>query len=367
MFTIEGVTKQKGVATAIAAVVNVNRGLDGVSPALLQEGIRAIKMGLTRKDYPEAVIACDNLETGLGVRIPGVNIIAIASESYEDNVNQQIDIPCVIGLPNLLESIYEDNIIIVDGDRGVVHIDPDPETIVYYQQMEEQKVSAQRIFISSEHISAKTQAGDIVYAYAYISDESEISRAIENGADGLIADLRDFMGDPTQYCESILRIAAGMPVFFIVDLYAEEVLRTAMWLAISGQVTLAFSTPSFDDHVNELQPMLMAMDNDPNSTSVNVGTLLDSEAQVEDIKAYPLLIDLRESSIHSEQDANALQQQVKHWAGDMHDELLVLILGKKIDAIEHFVNAGARCVGVSPNLIGEAKYAIRSIGLEDVD
>lgn len=365
MITIEGIAKQDGVATAIAAVVNTKNGIDGISTTLLQEGIRAIKTGLVRQDYPEAVLACDDLAIGLGVKIPGINIVAIAAESDADISNSQIYVPCVIGLTNLLESISEGNIVIVDGNKGVVHIDPDPQTLVHYQELEERKVSGQRIFVSSEHIPARTQTGHIISVYAYISDESEVDRAMEAGADGLIVDLRDYIGDPTQYCETILRTAAGKPVFFVMDIYAEEALRIAMWLAISGQVTIAFSASSFDTRVGEIEPMLLAMDNDPEATSVNVGTIIDGE--VEDIKSYPLLIDLRESYILSEMDNKVLEQQVKLWGGDLDDELLVLMLGSRIDALERLVNAGARCVAVSPDLIGEAKYAIRSIGLEDVD
>ena len=364
MITIEGNARQDGVATAVCAVVDTQNGINGISPTLLQEGIRSIKMGLLRQDYPEAVIVSDNLEMGLSARIPGINIIGVASESYEDMLDQQIAIPCVIGLPGLLESVNEGNIIIVDGNKGVVHIDPDPQTLIHYQELEERKISSHRIFVSSEHIPARTQTGHTVNVYAYITDESEVDGAMETGADGLIVDLRDFLGDPTQYCESILRTAAGLPIFFIMDLYVEEALRTAMWLGVSGQITLALSPVSFDIRVNEIEPMLIAMDNDPEATSINIGTILEGDFQSEDIKAYPLLIDLRDSPLLSEPD---LEQQVNLWSGDMDDVLLVLILGDQISALEPLVNAGARCVAVAPNLISEAKYAIRSVGLEDVD
>ena len=363
MITIEGNARQDGVATAVCAVVNTQNGINGISPTLLQEGIRSIKMGLLRQDYPEAVIVSDNLAMGLSARIPGINIIGVASESFEDMPDQQIGIPCVTGLPGLLDSVNEGNIIIVDGNKGIVHIDPDPQTLIHYQELEERKLSSHRIFVSSEHIPAKTQTGHTINVYAYIADEPEVNNAMESGADGLIIDLREHLGDPTQYCESILRTAAGIPVFFIIDLYAEEALRTSMWLGVSGQVTLAFSPTSFDIRVNEIETMLIAMDNNPEATSVNIGTILEGDFSSEDIGAYPLLIDLRNSPLLMEQE---LDQQVKLWSGDMDEELLVLILDD-LTKLEPLVNAGARCVAVAPNLISEAKYAIRSIGLEEVD
>ena len=57
----------------------------------------------------------------------------IAAQADVDIPGLPVEVPCVIGLPNLLRSISDGDILIVDGNRGVVFVNPDPETLIDYQ------------------------------------------------------------------------------------------------------------------------------------------------------------------------------------------------------------------------------------------
>ena len=70
MITLEGHAKQPGIAIAVAAVVDAKMGINAVSPALLMEGISALRGGLRPSDYPEVILICESLAVALNTRIP---------------------------------------------------------------------------------------------------------------------------------------------------------------------------------------------------------------------------------------------------------------------------------------------------------
>lgn len=321
MITLEGIARNPGIAIAVAAVVDAKSGINGVSHALLQEGISALRQGMPPQDYPQAIIACDNLALGAAIRIPGISTIGIAAEAHSDVAGLPMEGPCVIGVSELLRSIGEGDILIVDGHRGVVYIDPEPRMLTHYQQAEEQRHTREKIFITSEHIPARTQSGETVHVYARIEGDRRLTEALENGADGLMVDVR---GDWDLWAlgSHILREAAGKPVVFLVECGCEEILRAAMLYCTPWQVALVAEdldalAARVESAIEGIAAEALQMDVDP--PQVNVGP-----------ECVPAVIDA-------------------------------------VDAIEEIVKGGARMIAVGPEIVAEAKYAIRSISLESRD
>lgn len=320
MITLQGMARQPGIAIAIAAVVDAKNGINGVSHAILQSGISALMQGLPARDYPEAIIACDSLPVGAVIRIPGITAVAIVAEALADVPEFASDVPCVIGVPELLESIKEGDILIVDGYKGVVHIDPEPQVLTHYQQTEEQRHTREKVFITSEHIPARTQTGETVYVYAKMADDRKLDLALDNGADGLLFDLRGRDEDLSTLCSRILREAAGKPVTFFVDLHLEEILRAAMVYCTPLQVTL----------ISDNTELLTAQ----------VETTLDR------ITLEALQLDLEAPQVN---------------IGPDHAPLAI----DSLDGIEELLRSGAKMIAVEPESVPDAKFAIRSAALED--
>lgn len=209
MVTIEGNAKKPGIAIAVAAIFDTLKGIGGVSPALLQEGVNALKRGAALDDFPEAIVITDNLALGIALKIPGIQIIGLAAQAGDEIPTIELDVPCVTGLPDLLRSVSEGDLVIVDGNNGIVHIDPDPQTISRYQQIDESTEARITVFISSEHIPARTQAGEIVYVYAIVTSKTDLARALDEGADGLLVNAT---GAPEEFTNRVAAAAGGKPV-----------------------------------------------------------------------------------------------------------------------------------------------------------
>lgn len=362
MISIKGTAKHEGVAIAVAAKVDSINGINGVDPAILEEGIRAIRKGLTRVDYPEVVVACDSVVMGVSLRIPGVNTVGIAAQADTDVPGLDVDVPCVIGLPGLMDSAGQGGFVIVDGNKGVVHIDPDTQTLIHYQRVEDDRRSRSKVFIALEHIPARTQSGETVHVYAHITNEGEVEQALDEGADGLLVDLRGSQADAAEFYRALMRAAPGKPLVFAVDYPCGALIEAVSESAAPGQVTLVFPGASFDELLAEVSAWIEA---DPDA-EIRIGCVAeDPETCERPASVQRVVVDMCRSSLLNQADDVDLASRIAGWIGGREAESALVMIGKHVEAIERLIRAGARGIVVSPGEVGSCKHAIRTIGTED--
>lgn len=370
MITIDGIVKRSGIAVAVAAIVDTHSGINNVTPELLQEGINALRQGVSPKDFPEAIIACDNLAAGMSIKLPGIRTIGIVAQSEIDFPGMDPDVPCIVGIPNLLQSINHGDILIIDGCEGTIHIDPDTQTIIKYQQIEEEHACRSRLFIGSEHIPAKTQTGETVCCYAYTTNMEEIVRAIDMGADGLLVDLRNSQLDVSSFYVDALLSAAGKPVAFAVDMPPTKIIEAAKLYSTPGQVRILFDPSKFDLLSNSIESQLEEMMIDslenPDAPAVGIGTISGYENSAKANQGSYAAIDIRNCTL-SDDKVDCINGYISHWVEEKDARDAIFVIGNNTDCLGCLVKAGARCVAVTYNLVSDAKFAIRAIGLEDVE
>lgn len=343
MKTLEGIAKHPGAAIAIVAQIDSKTGINGLPSSLLMEGISALRKGVAPADHPEAVLACDTLQFGTTVRIPGINLVGIAAESPAD-MEFDLNIPCVIGAIGLLHSVSEGDILIVDGNKGRIHIDPDPSTLIHYQHAEEQRNLREKVFISSEHIPARTQSGEIIYVYAVVANQSQLTEALDSGADGVLIDFRNVDSDPDGLTNTALRGVAGKPVIFVLDYGCEDVLRAAMTYCTPGQLTLASANPDLLASQVEYaldRIVLEALQLDIDPPEVELGSYCVAG---EDVQGSAAVVDCRQGVCPVDPD-----------------EPVVVIIEGQTEFIEDVVRAGARRIAVDRRFVVRAKQEILTL------
>jgi phosphotransferase system enzyme I (PtsI) len=98
---------------------------------------------------------------------------------------QALKIPAVVGLESVTTHVQDDALLIVDGYKGEIIIDPDEDTIAAYQ---EKQVYYDR-YISSilrlSHLPAETVDGHRISVKANIEFLEEVTAAKEHGAEGI--------------------------------------------------------------------------------------------------------------------------------------------------------------------------------------
>lgn len=361
MAEMEGKTLKSGVAIAAGAVVRMATGISGISPDILQQGVDALRKKLPPKEYPEVVAVCDTLAAGISIQIPGVNIIAVAAESAEIPDGAEPEVPCIVGLPRLLDAVSAGQIVIVDADRGIVQIDPDPKALIAYQQRDEARNRSRALFIEARHLPAKTQAGEIVSVYARASDEAGLAQAVESGADGLVVEPFEPYG--LRCYEAVLRIALGKPTAVLAGSADKDLLRAAARLAGPDQIRVLFPAAYYAALSRRMADAIEYVRNevlgeDLELPRIAVGTIASTAAgaaRTEHERVFHL-VDLR-----SHGPARVKRVEAEEWIAALGADRLAFDIGSHSKQAKPVVEAGARYLVTIPGLVARVKDAIREI------
>lgn len=238
---------------AVVVVISAATGLSGLSEKVLQQGLKALRKGLAESDWPEVIIICDQLAIGSAVKLPGLRTIGIASQA-NDQPSVPLTTPCVAGIDKLLDLVTSDQIVIVDGDQGVVLVEPDAQTIVGYQERFE-PAPGSRVFLESAHIPARTQDGRLVMVAAIASSIEEVEEALSQGADRLVVRFtpvvegeikkrRSLMSNPQiEVLEVLLTLVSGKHLTIVLSEQEDRLIEHAARFSASGHVSFV----SIDD------------------------------------------------------------------------------------------------------------------------
>jgi phosphoenolpyruvate-protein phosphotransferase (PTS system enzyme I) len=105
--------------------------------------------------------------------------------SHTGIIARTLDIPAVLGLLNATSLIRNDDILIVDGNDGVVIINPDDKTLVEYEERQV-RYEAYRARITREsHLPARTADDQVIHVQGNIELPEEVVSVIDNGGDGV--------------------------------------------------------------------------------------------------------------------------------------------------------------------------------------
>ncbi|AXK39272.1 phosphoenolpyruvate--protein phosphotransferase [Crenobacter cavernae] len=107
------------------------------------------------------------------------------STSHTAILGRSLDLPSVIALHNARELIHEEEWIIVDGEQGVVMIDPDPLVLDDYRSRQERWRAARADLACLRLSPAETLDGEFIELLANIEVPSDIEDVIDASADGV--------------------------------------------------------------------------------------------------------------------------------------------------------------------------------------
>ena len=136
------------------------------------------------------VLAAKDLTPSMTVGLKKENISAILTEiggktSHSAILARALEIPAVLGIPQVLDQVSDGQQAIVDGESGDVILSPDEDTLKRYiaQWKEQQEQKA----MLSVYRDRKTQDADgrNYELYSNIGSVAEAQIALENGAEGI--------------------------------------------------------------------------------------------------------------------------------------------------------------------------------------
>jgi phosphotransferase system enzyme I (PtsI) len=96
-----------------------------------------------------------------------------------------MEIPAVVGLGKFVTDVSGGDTVIVDGNRGVLILNPDAETLERYERTRKSFLSFESRLEELRALPAQTRDGVHVQLLANIEFPSEAAHALERGADGV--------------------------------------------------------------------------------------------------------------------------------------------------------------------------------------
>ncbi len=158
--------------------------------------------------------------------------------SHTAIVARSLNTPCVVGLHHARELIREDDLLILDGEQGVLIVNPDKPILAEYKlrqsawDLERKKLKRLRT------ARANTLDGSVIELFANIEKPEDIVEVKENGATGIglfrsefLFLNRDVLPDEDEQFEAYHAVASGMAgqpvVIRTFDLGADKQIKGA--------------------------------------------------------------------------------------------------------------------------------------------
>lgn len=193
--------------------------------------------GLTRLDREVAVIAHDLLPSQTAAldrtHVKGFATDVGGRTSHTAIVARAMNIPAVVGLGNATMAVASGDRVIIDGMRGLLIIDPEPEQLEDYREYARRQAIVEADLATLRDLPARTHDGLDVELMANIEFPTEIEDAMARGAAGIGLYRTEFLflsggAEPTEeehfqaYCDA-MRTLEGRPlVIRTLDLGADK-------------------------------------------------------------------------------------------------------------------------------------------------
>jgi phosphocarrier protein FPr len=160
--------------TGVSKQVVVALTGDASAPSLTASGI-VVAADLTPADTA-------SLDRKLAL---GIATAAGSPTSHSAILARSLGIPAAVGLGERLLSVPEGTPLLLDGDAGVVHVDPHEELVGQYERRGAERERTRRAAQAAAHEPALTRDGQRIDVVANIGSPDDVPAAIESGAEGV--------------------------------------------------------------------------------------------------------------------------------------------------------------------------------------
>jgi phosphotransferase system enzyme I (PtsI) len=169
--------------------------------------------------------------------VKGLAIDAGGQTSHTAIVARALGIPAVVGLNDITSEASGGDVVIIDGNRGVVIIDPDPSLMEEYEQYSRQQVEFIHSLDALRDLPAITKDGHEIALLGNIEFPDEVTTVFDKGGQGIGLYRTEFLylgsdAEPTEEdhyraYRHVVELCAGRPVVIrTLDLGADKYTQT---------------------------------------------------------------------------------------------------------------------------------------------
>ena len=208
-----------------------------VERQVLRRLIGQKKLDLTRLDADAIVIAHDMLPSQTATldkkHVKGFATDAGGRTSHTAIVARAMGIPAVVGLGDITSEVNSGDLVILDGNHGVLIIDPDEQVVAEHRESERRRLKIESDLAALGGLPAQTQDGHLISLQANIEFPAEVDDALRRGAEGIGLYRTEYLylasdHEPSEeehygaYADALLRLKNRPLVIRTLDLGADK-------------------------------------------------------------------------------------------------------------------------------------------------
>jgi phosphotransferase system enzyme I (PtsI) len=201
--------------------------LMGEQPGSFQDKLAAPALLLAHDLTPSEAAAIEPL------LVPGFATEGGGRASHTAIVAAALEIPAVVGLGKFLDLAQHCRLAIIDGDLGLVILDPDQETQERYHKLAEERSAWFQVLTQEADLPARTLDGTAIKLWGNIEFGGEVEACLDRGAVGVGLFRTEFLflnaetspGEEEQFdvYASVVRSMRGRPIIIrTLDLGADK-------------------------------------------------------------------------------------------------------------------------------------------------
>ncbi len=351
-----------GMALGTAVVVQMRDGLP-MLPDPPERIARAV--GVRRvSERPEVILVADDYRTALALSgaLPWAKVAGIAAASGGAGASVP-PFPAVVNAFGLMDVVQNDLLLLIDAERGVVFVDPNPIALAQYTLEHAHVAPKHRLYLDEEHQPAVTIDGTHVQIVARLQRWEEIQEALNQGVDALYLPLGNTLLNPneaeTELRSGLFRLidAVASKPLFISDRFALP-LPTVLMAAAKADLTLAIPPQAHLDGLGFVELMAEMR-------------VAETECYEDDkVCAFPrLAADLGGVSEWGEQEADSVQALVERLAAQGATRLVIGLQQESLTegtllALEPLLAAAQ--INLLPTFVSVSPFSFNAFGQNDL-
>jgi hypothetical protein len=307
-------------------------------------------------------------------------VVGIISEFARDGV-QSPGVPAVAGIDGVLDKIEDDALVLLDGDRGIVLVDPDSIALAAYQAERERIAPRRRIFLDYSHQPAVSLDGREIRVLGRVGTLDDVRQALDNGADTLYVPSGPPMLDPESddetHMEALLNVAeaaAGKPVTICWDIQAVAA-ASILQAARRAEITVAVPLTATGEFSGEIQSYLQEtreelLGEDIDFADVRLAGAIglgdDLPEDLGDLFLSRVIVTAPEGTAFDHEPTQTWMEELARRANALLLPIEVEAASADADQVTRMLALGAAGVIVSPAAVSMVKDTIRATNLAEM-
>lgn len=171
-------------------VADIHQVIERVIRILAGSGELMLPDMSNEMDVNSLIVVAHDISPGDMLKLRGGRFAAFVTDlggptSHTAIVARSMNVPAVVGLGNIRSLVHDRDMLIVDGENGLVYVNPTPEILAFYQRKQEDFIQERAELILSKDEPAITLDGKRIRLEANIELPHEVSQALDMGADGI--------------------------------------------------------------------------------------------------------------------------------------------------------------------------------------